>query len=250
MANRPKNLTADQEKILVKAVRRSAASKDFQYWFDFLRDLVINNAIPIDLLKDIPLKAGKVGKTRFDQVYAASMFLAFPGYRERTLKQLLGPRVEINHKTKIWKAIFPEKFKLAHILIRADSFQEAFALACDYGCRASLRLFKMIPTELTVKVRFVSEIGIRKKLGLSSANKLLKQKNLRLVAKEFTPKQINGARLFALGIHGTDEYSIAKYSEWKDLRQIKNFKQLSRVSSVELELHKDVYELHPKKSDS
>ena len=90
-------------------------SKDAQYWIEFLRGLVINNTIPIDLLKSIPLKAGRVGKTRFDQVYAASMFLAFPGYRERTLKQLLGPRAETDANTKIWKLIFPEKFKLGII---------------------------------------------------------------------------------------------------------------------------------------
>lgn len=237
MARRPKLLNAEQEKILIQAVKRSASPKDAQYWIDFLRELIINNTIPIDLLKDIPLKAGKAGKTRFDQVYAASMFLAFPGYRERTLKQLLGPRAEISPSTKIWKAIFPVKFNLAHILIRADTFQQAFAFACDYGCRATLRIHKKIPSELTIQIRFVSEIGVRRKLKLSSANKLLKQKNLRLIAKEFTPKQVNGARLFALGIKGTDEYAIAKYSELKDLRWVMNLKHLYRLSSIENESH-------------
>src|ERR1700690_1219904 len=113
MARRPKPLSKDQEKILIQAVKHSASPKDTQYWIEFLRELIVNNTIPIDLLKDIPLKAGRVGKTRFDQIYAASMFLAFPGYRERTLKQLLGPRSEVDSNTKIWSAIFPIKLKLA-----------------------------------------------------------------------------------------------------------------------------------------
>lgn len=238
MARQSKNLSEIQKEAVKRAVKRAASKTDTSYWTEFLTELVLNNSIPAELLENIPLKAGKIGKTRFDQLYAASMFLIFPGYREKTLKQLLGPKAEINSNTKIWKAIFPIKFGLAHILIRADSFQEAFAFACDYACRASLRIFKKIPTDLTVRIRFVSEIGIRRRLQLSQANKILKQKNLRLEAREFTPKQINGARLFALGIYGTEKYAIAKYTEIQDLRWIRARKNMQRISSIEYEAHR------------
>lgn len=220
-----------------KAIKRCGSRIDAPYWRGFLNGLVRNNAIPINLLEDMPLRAGKACRTRFDQVFGASMALAFPNYREDTLIALLGPSEDLTD-VKIWRAVFPSKYGLAHILIRAPSYQQAFGFACDYACRASLRLFHRIPADLTVRIMFMSEKAIRRHLKMRWANRVNKRKQLQLGAREFTPKQLNGARIFALGKQGTEEYSVARYSEEQDLRRVREKAGLIRRSSIEHESHR------------
>jgi len=216
-------------------VRRVSSPKEREYVRVMLRELIENNAIPLDLLEWVPAPAGRAGKTRFDQLYDAAMCLAFPGYREETLGRLLGPTAKDRPRTKIWRAMFPPKFRLSHVLLRASSFQEAFALGCDYACRMSLRLNRKIPVDLTLRIQFVSEKAVRRMLEMRWANRVKRRKQLQLVGRQYTPKEVMGARLVALGDPEKPEYSIAKYAEARDLRKILRERDRARVSSVETE---------------
>jgi hypothetical protein len=175
---------------------------------------------------------------RLGLIHDACMSLAFPDYREETLSALLGSVEPENSETKIWRVIFPEKFKLIHILIRADSFPQAYASACDYACRMSLRMFKKIPSDLTIRVIFMSEKAIRRHLDMRWANRVNRRKKLQLDSREFTDRQISGARLCALGLPTGRDYGIIKYTETQDLRMIKLKKNRSRKSVIEHESFK------------
>lgn len=214
-------------------LKRAFSRKEIPQWREFLQDLVRNNAIPLELLASLPIPASVAPRTRFDQVYAACAALAFPDYRKVTLRALLGPW-EATKGVKVWRVVFPEKFGMAHVLIRAPSFPEAFARACDYACRSSLRLWKRIPVDLTVRVMFMGEKALRRYLGLRWANRVHKRKELQLEGREFTPRQIYGARISALGPHGDPEYAIMRYSEFKDLEKLRQRGKIRR-SEVESE---------------
>jgi hypothetical protein len=58
----------DQEimRAVERAVKRIKMRVDERYWNELLFSLVKNNAIPLELLEFIPLKARDAGKTRFD----------------------------------------------------------------------------------------------------------------------------------------------------------------------------------------
>lgn len=223
------------EAAVEECLKRICSRKEAPHWREFLRDLVTHNAIPLELLAELPVpaQASVTPRTRFDQIYAASMALAFPGYRKDTLRALLGPW-EGTRGVKVWRAVFPEKFRMAHVLIRAGSFQEAFARACDYACRSSVRLFRRVPVDLTVRVMFVGEKALRRHLGLRWANRVHKRKQLQLEGREFTPRQLNGARIAALGPHDDPDYAIMKYSEFKDLDKVRH-RGYVRRSEVESE---------------
>lgn len=219
-----------------KCVDRISAKKEAPYFRQFLTELITNNAIPLELLEHIPVPVSEIGKTRFDQIYDAAIALVFPGYKRETLEKLLGP---LDGKGgKIWRVLLPERFRIAHVLIRAKTFQEAFALGCDYACRASLRMFGTIPVDLTIRVVFMSERSLRRILDIRWANKNKKRLQLKLVGREFTAKQLNGARLLAMGHPKDPKYSIIKYVEKKDLDVIFSSRGLIRKSSIEQESHK------------
>ncbi len=110
-----------------ECARRIAGPKDFPYFKAMLEELVRNNAIPVDVIDFIPKPVNKVGKTRFDQLYDAAMHLVFPKYRQETLGRLIGPNAKEQPGVKIWRVMLPDKFGLSHVLIRAMTFQEAFA---------------------------------------------------------------------------------------------------------------------------
>ena len=229
----------DEEKIIQaieKCVKRFRGVKEKQYLSSLLKLMLMNNSIPIELLESVPDSPAKVGKTRFEQLYDASVSTAFPGYRQETLEKLLGPRAVITEETKIWRVILPPKFKLAHVLIRADSYQEAFALACDYACRVSLRVHGKIPSDLTIRVMFVTEKAIRRRLDMRWANRVNKRRQLQLVGRVFSPKETQGARLAAFGYPSNPNFHLARYVEMKDLNKIKKVKEIVRVSSVESEV--------------
>lgn len=213
-----------------------ATKKDAPYFRELLLGLVHNQAIPIELLEHVPLPAREAGKTRFDQVFDFAMHLAFPGYRRETLEKLLGP---VQGKgTRIWRVVFPERFQIAHVLIRAEDFQQAFALACDYACRVSLRMHRKIPADLTIRVMFMGERALRRYLDMRWASRTHKRKQLKLVGREFTYRQLHGARLAALGSPRDPRHAVAKYAEMKDLQRLRESNGVYRTSEVESEVPK------------
>jgi hypothetical protein len=196
--------------------------------------MIYQGVVPLDLLKKVPAPAQEAGKTRFDQLYAAAMALVFPDYREETLRRFLGPDAEPDQK-KIWRVLFPEKFGLTHVFMRAETMQQAFALGCDYACRMSLRAFGMIPHDLSIRVMFVSERALRRFLDMRWASKTHIRMQLKLVGREFTPRMMDGAKTAALGHPNSPMYSIARYAEAKDLVKVRKSKGLVRKSQVESE---------------
>lgn len=232
----------EMDKRIEEALHRIAplSPKIRSYFRGLLKKMITSNAVPIELFEGIPLEPGAVGKTRFDQIYDASMYLAFPGYRKTTLKKLLGPGIHFGPDTKIWRAIFPEKFGVSHVIIRAPTYQRAFALACDYACRMSLRSFGNIPPDLTIRVIFMTEKAIRRMLHLRWANRVIKRRKLQLIGRVYSHNEVMGAKYAALGNPKEPEHSIAKYVEGKDLERIMSMKEKVRISAVEAEVrHKD-----------
>src|SRR5271157_1914851 len=151
---------AEVDRRITACLKRLRCGKDAPYFRSLLEAMVYQGVIPEDLLKTLPVPAQNGGKTRFDQLYGAAMSLIFPEYREETLRRFLGPGAPIEEE-KVWRICFPEKFRVAHVFMRAGSFQQAFALGCDYACRLSLRVFGTIPADLTIRVMFVSERALR-----------------------------------------------------------------------------------------
>ena len=216
---------------------RLRCGKDAPYFRSLLEAMVFQGVIPLDLLDTVPLPAQEAGKTRFDQLYAAAMALVFPDYREETLRRFLGPEEPIG-QDKVWRICFPEKFKIAHVFMRAGSFPQAFALGCDYACRISMRALGHVPADLTIRVMFVSERALRRFLDMRWAAKTHVRMQLKLVGREFTPRMIQGARLAALGHPDEPMHSIAKYAEMKDLDRVRRSHKLVRRSAVESEVFK------------
>lgn len=235
MARKRKGAGGSPEDRLEQCVRRISSPKERPYFRAMLADLVENNVVPLDLLELIPEPPEGAGKTRFDQLYDAAMSLVFPGYREETLGRLLGPTAVDRENTKIWRAMFPAKFGLSHVLLRAPSFQEAFALSCDYACRMSLRLYREIPADLTVRVQFVSERAVRRMLDIRWSNRKKWRRKFQLKGRAYTPKEVYGARLAALGPPADPDHSVVKYADARDLRKVLRMQDRVRVSSVEKE---------------
>jgi hypothetical protein len=228
---------AEVDRHIDDCLRRLRCGKDAPYFRSLLEAMVYQGVVPLDLLKTVPLPAQEAGKTRFDQLYAAAMALVFPDYREETLRRFLGPEADVN-EDKIWRICFPEKFKLAHVYMRAGTFQQAFALGCDYACRLSMRVFGTVPHDLTIRVMFVSERSLRRFLDMRWASKTHIRMQLKLMGREFTPRMLNGARLAALGHPNSPMYSIARYAEMKDLDKVRKSKGRVRRSPVESESFK------------
>lgn len=218
-----------------ECVQRIATPKERDYFRDLLTGLVRNKSVPVELLKHIPIQASDAGKTRFDQIYDAILNAAFPTYRPETLRRLLGPHSEIKKTIKIWRAVFPEKFGVSSILLRADDYQQAFALACDYALRSSLRVYKMTPSDLTIRVMFVSEKSIERMLDIRWSSRVNKRQQLQLQGRKFTPKEIGGMRLAALGSPKQPRFRVLKYAEMKDLDKILQENKLMKTSEVESE---------------
>lgn len=224
-----------QEKLLESYIKRISSPSERPYVREMLTEFIKHNILNLDLLEFIPQSPIEVGKTRFDQLYHAAMELIFPGYREQTLERLMGPSHKDHPNIKIWRCIFPERFGLVHIMIRAESFQKAFALATDYACRLSLRMYRKIPIDLTIRVQFVSEKALRRTLDMRWANRVKKRQQLKMEGRSFTSKEITGARLVALGHNKQQNYDIFHYAEARDLKKILNQKDKIRISSIETE---------------
>lgn len=203
-----------------------------KYIQELLRDMVANRCIPVELLEHIPVRAKLVGKTRFDQAYDAAMSLAFPEYSNNVRTNLTGD--EKDEKTKAWRVILPEKYGMGHAIVRATSFQEAFALGCDYACRVSLRLFRVIPSDLTVRVSFMNDLSLKRFFDIRTMNRAKKRQERKLGKnRTFTRKQILGAWLCAIGHkRGSELRSIARYVDTDDLGRVLAGTGLVRASPV------------------
>lgn len=219
-------------------LKRVFTPKERDHVRPILRSLVYGNAVPMEILESIPQPAKEVGKTRFDQLYDACMYLAFPGYHERTMEKLLGPGFGVDSELKIWRAAFPDKFGISHVVLRAKSYQEAFALACDYACRMSLKISGKIPGDLTIRVMFVSEKAVRKMLNLRWANRVNRRRKFQRIGRVYSPKEILGARIVALGRPDNPSTKVFRYAETRDLVKILKAKGLVRVSAVEAEVRR------------
>jgi hypothetical protein len=216
-----------------KCLERVSSPKEAPYLRVWFFELLRNHAVPFELLEQVPVRAQEAGKTRFDQLYDAAVAIVFPGYTRGTLERLLGPSPP--RGIRIWRVILPERYKVPHVLIRAESYGQAFALGCDYACRVSLRLYGKIPIDLTIKVIYMTERALRRHLNLRWANRTSRRRKLKLEGREFTSRQLNGVRLFAMGSPRSPLYSIARYCETKDLDKIRLSKGLIRASAVEAE---------------
>lgn len=226
---RPKS----REKILDECVMRITAPKEREAFRQFLEALLAENAIPIEILASIPDKAPVVGKTRFDQLYDACMFLAFPEYRPIVKERAFGPLAD--PLMRLWRVLFPKSMGLSHVIIRATSYQEAFALACDYACRLSLRMFCRIPADLAIRVIFMSDKAASRMLDIRHAVRDATRKKSNLKGRLYSHKDIVGARLVAIGRKDGKYYDIFKYAERMDLRRIMLKKAETRTSAVDIE---------------
>ncbi len=227
-------VTSEERAALIeKCVRRVTRSRDRDLFRQVLTDLVANNAIPADLLKDLPLRAQEAGKTRFDQVYEACMFLAFPPYRASLMDKMFGP--DPPEKLRLWRVILPREFELSHVVVRAQSFQEAFALACDYACRTTLWEKRRIPEDLTIRVHYMSDRSVSQLVGVRQAVRAASRKTGSLPGRKYSPKDIMGARLVAIGRKSSGSYEIFKYAEARDIKRVLETPGLVRTSAVEVE---------------
>ncbi len=226
--------SAERKKEFVDAcVKRMGRPTDREAFREMLTALIENNAIPASLLTTVPQRSTKAGKTRFDQVYDACMFLAFPEYWPTTKDRAFGPDAPM--AMRFWRALFPKEFGLSHVVLRACSFQEAFALACDYACRLSLRLHNRIPDDLSIRIQFVSESTASRMLDIRHAVRDRTRIASNLKGRKYSAKDIIGARLVAIGRKDGDNYSIFKYAEDKDLKRIAELRAEVRVSAVDVE---------------
>lgn len=220
------------EEAISRYISRVGGDRD-GYIATLLRGLIREGSIPPKLLDSVPVRAAQAGKTRFDQAYDAASYLAFPSYSDNTLKKLFGP-IEGDKETRLWKVMLPKRFKIAYAVVRATNFQDAFALGCDYACRVSLRLYHVIPEDLTVRVVFMSDSSVRRYLRVNMSNRKIRM-NKRSQKKErtVTAKQINGARICALGHPpGDPNRHIARYSDKKDLLRILHESEKVKTSKV------------------
>ncbi len=227
-------LAAEGRKALIdECVRRIGRPTDREAFREILTALVENNAIPAGILTTVPQRATKAFKTRFDQLYDACMFLAFPEYRPIVKDEAFGPTA--SPEMRLWRALFPKEYGLSHVILRASSFQEAFGLACDYACRLSLRERRRIPTDMSIRIQFMTDAHVARMLAIRSAVKDRTRIASNLRGRKYSAKTVIGARLVAIGRKEGNNYSIFKYAEDKDLKRIAELRAEVRVSAVEIE---------------
>lgn len=218
--------------LVEECVRKIASPKEREAFRDFVQSLLDKNALPADLL-DVFQRAPAVGKARFDQFYDACMFLAFPEYRPMVKERAFGPTA--SQDLRFWRALFPKALGLSHVVLRATSYQEAFAFACDYACRLSLREHKRIPTDMTIRVIFMSDKSASRMLDIRHAVRDATRKASNLKGRKYSSKDIMGARIVAIGRKEGKNFSIFKYAERGDLKRIMSQRAEMRTSAVDIE---------------
>jgi hypothetical protein len=210
------NLINEIDQIIFK---KFGHGKEIQYLRNLIYKIVINKTLPLEVINEIPMNPEYAGKTKFDQLYDAAMSVAFTTYSQTTLEKLTKKK---DNKEKIWRVVLPEKFKIPHVIIKANSYQEAFAFGCDYACRISLRIHGKIPNDLQLKIMFISERSLKRHLKIKNWTRLGKRKKrMSLLGREFTQTEIEKAKSSALGDPTDSKYRIAKYIEEKDLKAVK-----------------------------
>ncbi len=223
------------EEWIEMALDRFTTEKDREYFRALLTDIITKNQAPLELLNEVPDDARRIGKTRFDQIYDALINIAFPPYSTSVLKLLLGTAE--NKEVRVWRVSLPERYKVGNTLIRAYSYQDAYALACDYACRIHLRLFHEIPKDLTIRVQYMSNTALAKFLRARHLIRNHKSQVYRSgLSREFTPTQVLGARTAALGhSHQDPQRKLAIYIDNKDMMKARLYQGMLRMVNVELE---------------
>jgi hypothetical protein len=220
-----------------QVLHRLSDVSDKDIWFDHLYKMIIKYKLPVEKLDEVPDTAIEIGKSRFDQIYDMCSYLAFPPYKEKTVMGFMGPDVEGEAlNTKIWRCYFNEELEIQSVLIRATSFQEAFAKASDYGARVYLKLNKIVPRDMTIRVVYVTntEVVTINNIRRMNRNKTRKLKGLKEAEK--IDRHENGIVVAALSHQNNPEYSIYKYIEKKDLKDLA-LRGIRRISFVEAETY-------------
>ena len=217
---------------------RLSSKVDREYFKHLLKTLIQTKQIPVKSLIYWPQKSDVAGKTRFDQIYDATMNLAFPDYSNKVLESFQAKPVD--PQMKLWKAHFPSKYKVASVILRAKDYQDAFACACDYICRVSLRTDIVIPKDLTIRVSAMSEKSVKAHFRIRIASSRKRRSIRSTKAREFTNRQVNGSRAAALGFPPTSEMRrIVRYAEHKDMLRMSSKKKINKQSLVEHEHYKE-----------
>jgi len=224
---------AGRRQLVEECVQRICRPDEREAFLEFLTALVENNAIPASLLTTVPRRASKAGATRFDQIYDVCMFLAFPDYAPKVHDTAFGP--DAPEDMKLWRVILPREYGLSHVIVRSQSFQQAFSLACDYACRLSLRERRRIPGDLTIRVQFMDNVVTSRMLDIRQAVKYRQRVLSGTKGREFSAKDIAGARLVAIGRREGKNYSIFKYMDNMDLRNLEEGLGRRRLSAVDKE---------------
>jgi len=225
----------------VRVCSSSKKSPAALYVRKLLEDLLDSGSIPLQVLEEIPRLPGAVQKTRFDQIYDAVMYLAYPEYPEDVRKAILGPE-DPDPSIRVWRVILPREFGLYNVMIRASSYPLAFARACDYVSRRHVREKRSVPQGLHFQVKYVTESELRRHFKIRRVNKRKASKN-RGDEKEFalTDRQLYGVRRAALGPSDSPDHRVIHYIEKRDnerLSQVRDGRKVLRVSSVELETYR------------
>lgn len=180
--------------------------KGIEKFKEMLMGVIKENEIKEDLIKKIDLNQTINKKTKFDLLFDFCMENTFKNYLPKTYSCM----DENNPRTKLWKVIVPKGFKINHVYLRADSFQEAFGMGCDYICRSCLKQNNSIPKDLTIRVIYMDNKRALRVL-------LEKIKSSRLSIKQPTHKKEPKATLLMKN-YSIEIYKDLIYAEKRDLK--------------------------------
>lgn len=216
----------------------SRNKKEKVFWKQYL-EKIQSAGYNLDLYLRYLNKPSDSMMTRIDQIYEISHLIEFPLYSDDTLSSIFGDKY--NNNVRIWRIILPKDLKYMNVLIRAASFQEAFAYANDYACRTSLNMHGKIFPDMTIRVKYVKENEIRKILQIRKSNSGKIRKT--------TPRQVFGKRICAIGSILDSNYSIMKYIEYKDLKVLRDVFGKARINCIETEIHRRGRKKHKKDTE-
>jgi hypothetical protein len=207
--------------IVRKACDRISYIRDKKTLEIVLLRMIESGSLPVRSLECLPIPSSISGKSRLDQIYEMCIAWKFPPYREGTSMLISSDR-----SIRFWKIIFPKRMKSPSILVKAKTYQEAFGMACDYSCRFSLFMTGKIPTDLTVRVKSVSD---EEALKMGLLRKMNRKKS------SSGSRHMYGIRVCAIGPKSGSDYSLFKYMELQDLKSIRVKRGETRISSVDSE---------------
>jgi hypothetical protein len=238
----------EQEQTLERHLKKHYRPEARAVFKSFFRRLLANGSLDIEHLKLVPNPVKDAKKTTFDQVFEACMEVAFPPYSEKLVADLFGPEYEKSRDVKLWRCLFPKKFGITHVIVRAETFQQAFALASDYACRVSLRMYQKLPIDLTIRVSKMSSKALAETVRLRKANRKIKLRQRNQKGPAYTTKEILGARIVACGHNRQPEFRIFHDQEFYEWGELKNRARVIRASRIETETFEkslpEEYSLH------